>query len=167
MRKVLGLLLLIVLAVSVVSAQDEAIVDGLNNPRALYFDDAGTLYIVEAGSGGDETADGAFGPVTIGDSSRIWTLEQNADAPTELVSGLLSMEYFQSFVGASDVAVTDDTIWVLLGQGPTDYTERRHTGLVGYDRTTLEETAFVDLLAFETENNPDNDDVAANPNDMA
>lgn len=169
MRKVFGLVLLLSLfvVVSSVFAQEEVVVEGLNNPRAIYFDEAGTLYIAEAGIGGDTEATGAFGPVMVGNTSAVWMMGQDDEEATEVIGGLLSTEYFQSFVGAADVVVTEDTLWVLLAQGPADVEDQRHTGLVGYDLETLEETAFVDLAAFEEENNPDNDDVVSNPNDMA
>ncbi len=170
MRKVFGLVVLLSLLVvgsSVVAQEDNVIVDGLENPRAIFFDDAGTLYIVDAGNGGTEEAPGDFGPVAYGYSSGVWTLEQGAEEPTGLITGLMSMGYFQSVVGAADVAVTEDTIWVLLAMGVNDDGQSHRSGIVAYDRETLEETAFVDLGAFEAENNPDSDEVVSNPNDMA
>lgn len=170
MRKVFGLVVLLSLLVvgsSVFAQEDNVIVDGLQNPRAIYFDDAGTLYIVDAGNGGTEEAPGDFGPVAYGYSSGVWTLEQGAEEPTGLITGLMSMGYFQSVHRAADVAVTEDTIWVLLAMGVDDDGVSHHSGIVAYDRATLEETAFVDLGAFEAENNPDRDEVVSNPNDMA
>ncbi len=170
MRKVFGLVVLLSLLVvgsSVLAQEDNVIVDGLENPRAIFFDDAGTLYIVDAGNGGTEEAPGDFGPVAYGYSSGVWTLEQGAEEPTGLITGLMSMGYFQSVVGAADVAVTEDTIWVLLAMGVDDDGASHRSGIVAYDRETLEETAFVDLGAFEAENNPDGDEVVSNPNDMA
>ncbi len=171
MRKVFALVLLLslsVVATSVFAQEDNVIVDGLQNPRAIYFDDAGTLYVVDAGNGGDQEAPGDFGPVAYGYSSGVWTLEQGAEEPSELIGGLMSMGYFQSVIGAADVAVTDDTIWVLTAMGVNDDDDTTHpSALIGYDRATLEETTFVDLGAFEAENNPDNDEVVSNPNDMA
>lgn len=171
MRKVFGLVLLLsllVVATSVFAQEDNVIVDGLQNPRAIYFDDAGTLYVVDAGNGGDQEAPGDFGPVAYGYTSGVWTLEQGAEAPSELIGGFMSMGYFQSVIGAADVAVTADTIWVLTAMGINDDDDTTHpSALIGYDRATLEETTFVDLGAFEAENNPDGDEVVSNPNDMA
>jgi DNA-binding beta-propeller fold protein YncE len=166
MRKLVGLVLFSAFfVISSVFAQAEVIVEGLNNPRALLFDAAGMLYIAEAGVGGENTANGQFGPIHYGSTAAVRVVEQGADAPSEFIGGLLSQEYFFDFVGAAGVAFTDDTVWVLLGMGPTSVDER-HSGLVGYDRETLEETVFVDLGAFERENNPDQDEIASNPNDF-
>lgn len=166
MRKLILLLLLIAAPVLAQAPEAEIIADGLNNPRGLFFDAAGTLYIADAGTGGSDEVSGQFGPVRFGMTSVVYTVEAEASAPTELIGGLLSMAYFQDWVGAHGVIVTDDTIWVLLGMGHSAI-DTPHSGLIAYDRATLDMVSFVDLGGYEAENNPDQDEIASNPSDFA
>ncbi|MBK8022297.1 MAG: hypothetical protein IPK19_12915 [Chloroflexi bacterium] len=47
-------------------AQDEDVVaTGLNNPRNVFLTADGTLYIAEAGAGGDSGSPGPFGPAAV------------------------------------------------------------------------------------------------------
>ena len=45
------------------TSSEGAVATGLNNPRHISFSSDGTLYIAEAGQGGDMEAQGPFGPV--------------------------------------------------------------------------------------------------------
>jgi hypothetical protein len=152
--------------------------DGLNHPRGLFYDADGVLWIAEVGTRGEVEVESATGPVMIGDLGRILSVDAMGGDPVVALEGLPNKDYFQDFqdlVGAHDVIVADNTLWVLTGEGPgAEAMEGMETpfaypfnSLIAIDWGTGEVTQTVDLGAFETENNPDNDDVASNPVDMA
>lgn len=165
MRKLIVLLLVLVM-VFPAYAQDEGtvIADGLNSPRGLFYDSDGVLYIAEAGMAGDIPAETESGTIMSGATSRILTVDNDGDVEV-LVSALPSTVYFQDYVGAHDVYVSDDMIWVLTGLGPLSLPH--NMALIGLDRDNLRVTEFVDLYSFEVENNPDNDVRDSNPTGFA
>src|SRR5688572_3069977 len=109
-RKVLLLVLLISLVSSFALAQEPAstpepssgdtaapaddaaaIASGLNNPRHITFAADGTLYIAEAGTGGDVDAEGPFGPVKAGETAQISAVSPDGEQSVPL-PGLISMD---------------------------------------------------------------------------
>lgn len=160
------ILVLVLLMVSTAYAQDEGtvIADGLNSPRGLFYDSEGVLYIAEAGMAGDIPAETDSGTIMSGATSRILTVDDDGDIEA-LVNALPSTVYFQDYVGAHDVYVSEDMIWVLTGLGPLSLPH--NMALIGLDRENLRVMEFVDLYNFEDENNPDNDEVASNPTGFA
>ena len=67
--------------------------------------------------------------------------------------------------GASDILVTDDTIWLALGEAPTIYPFSM--GLVELNKDDMRIRNFIDLYTLEADENPDGDIIAANPVDFA
>jgi hypothetical protein len=177
MRKLLfGMLLLVLLVVvSVVAAYEgdkgETIVaDALNSPRQIFLDADGTLYVAEAGSGGETPGEVVLlGEAMIGTSGQITAVTQ--DGQSVFLSGLFSAaNNFGQAVGPHAVYVTADTVWVVMGQGLEDdpaNPESPSYALVSYDKATLEQKQVINLFETEQQNNPDGGDVDSNPIDLA
>ena len=143
----------------------EVIADGLDNPRGLFYAADGTLYIAEAGSGGDVRASGPFNsPVQIGLTGRISAVSPDGSRSV-IVPGLTSMNNGGWIYGAMAVAEVDGTLWLALGEGP--HTDPFTMSLLGLDAATRRTTTFVDLLTPEAEMNPDGDVIASQPADLA
>jgi hypothetical protein len=142
----LFLALLALLSVSApLVAQDEptVIADQLNNPRQLFYGADGTLYIAEAGLGGDVDATGSFeNPVKIGATSRISMVAPDGTFSTAL-DGLASIDGGpENLYGAFSVIVDDEYFWIAMGEGPKADSYDTETyifdALVAYDRETKE-----------------------------
>ncbi len=163
-RKSLIVLALLLVAALPAAAQESGVtvVDGLASPRQMSFDSAGSLYIAEAGSAGPNltASDDPFGA-----SSQITRVAP--DGTTEvIVTGLISYRAGNS-LGAHDVIVTDDSIWLLLGE-TSDFRIPFTHALVELDKETYRVKTFVDLLTLELEQDPDgNPNQQSNPVDMA
>jgi hypothetical protein len=150
-------------------AQDDVVASGLNNPRKLTYGDDGTLYIAEAGTGGATEAEGAFGAVTVGLTSQVTAVSPDGDQSV-VISDLVSTDQgFGSIYGASMVLVSEDSYWLVLGEGPKEvpFNDAYVNAVVQLDRETLEVLQVIDLLAYETDENPDGDIISSNPIDLA
>lgn len=167
-RRIVALFLavaLLTLLVVPALAQDEAyevIADGLRNPRNLTIADDGTIYVAEAGVAGGQMTD-AGDP--FGASSRVSMIAPDGTVDT-LVHGLISYREGNP-LGAHAVQVTEESIWVLLGE-TADFSIPFTHALVELDRETGRVKTFVDLLALELEEDPDgNPNEQSNPTDFA
>lgn len=178
-------LLLVMSALSIVSlssavmAQNEKVIaKGLHSPRNISYASDGTLYIAEAGTGGSESGDGPYGPVTadaktgvgIGDSGQISSVSPDGKQSI-VIKDLVSMNIgFGQVYGPMAVHVTDDSYWLVLGVGPAQPEKGKKTdALVQYSRDGLGLRQVIDMNAFEKDNNPDRnpDDLVSNPSDIA
>lgn len=145
-------------------AQDEGIiVDGLNAPRGISYDSAGNLWVVEAGQGGDLTAQLAFGPVGVGGTGALKIVEPDGDVEI-VVQNLPSQGPAGSARGAQDVIVTDNAIWLLIGEAPESLP--LSNSLIELDRENFRIQTHVDLFTFEANQNPDGDIISSNPTDF-
>ncbi len=151
----------------------EVIATGLNAPRHVFYGGDGTLYIAEAGEGGEITAVNATGQgdVFVGFTARVSTVSPEG-IQDFLIDGLFSLsDPFGGLEGVSAVYVDDMYVWLVMGQGPTrdSLPEGAYaSALVQLDRETFAVVNVVDLLAFEETNNPDaTADLASNPQDIA
>lgn len=143
----------------------EVIAQNLDNPRGLFYTADGTLYIAEAGAGGDVPAVGPFdSPVTLGLTGRISALSPDGTWSV-VVPGLTSMNNGGSYFGAMAAIRVDDMLWLALGEGPENVPFTM--GLLGLNAATGRATRFVDLYTPEAEMNPDGDIVASQPADLA
>lgn len=150
-----------------VSAQDTtlpagALAGGLNNPRGIAFHE-GSLYIAEAGTGGDTPIDGQFGPAVFGGSAQITRVGTDM-TNTVIVPGLPSRDEGGEVTGASAIEFHDGLMWVATGQGP-------HSNPFTYAVVALDESNrvvhFIDTYATEVELNPDGENIDSNPVDLA
>jgi hypothetical protein len=152
----------------------DVIATGLDNPRHLQFGADGTLYVAEAGRGGDLAC--AAGPeggtVCSGLSGAITAI--TGDGQGRVVTGLPSSaapETGGEAIGPSDVAETDAGLLVTVGLGADPATraglpvELQDVGwllLADPDAGTVERLA--DIAGFEGEVNPDGGLPDSNPN---
>jgi biopolymer transport protein ExbD len=167
------LVMLAAFAGSQVIAQDDAVASDLNNPRQLFYGADGTLYIAEAGAGGDAMATGVFGnEVPVGATARITAVSPDGEQAV-LLDELASVGTGQgpSAYGAHAVYVDDTTIWVAMGEGPATGTYDEaliFNALVAFDRETLEVTQNIDLKeTADTVNDPADVPNNSNPVDIA
>jgi hypothetical protein len=139
----------------------QVVADGLRNPRNFSFDADGNLYVAEAGVAGDQlTEDGE----TYGATARISMITPDGEVET-VVDGLISFRESDS-LGAHAVKVTDESVWVLLGQNMYRKVPFSHA-LVELDTETGRVKTFVDLLSVELEQDPDGSGTQqANPVDF-
>lgn len=146
---------------SIALAQDDVLADGLRNPRNFSFDADGNMYIAEAGiAGGELTAeDDPFGA-----SSQITMVAPDGSSEV-IVAGLISFREGNA-LGASDIHVTDNSLWILLGE-ITDFRIPYSHALIEVSRETGRIQTWVDLLELELNDDPDgNDNQQSNPIDF-
>lgn len=159
-------------AFSLVAAQDmTAVATGLNSPRQLFVGSDGSVYVAEAGTGGEIDGEGAFGPTKFGTTGQITAVSPEGEQSVA-IPGLISTDTgFGQIHGAHAVIVTDDSYWVAVGDGPVKGLEEgQHvSGVIQYAKEGMAMEQFIDIAAWEAENNPDEnpDDVVANPVDLA
>jgi hypothetical protein len=145
------------------AAAQDVVVDGLVNPRGMAFDSEGNLYVVEAGNGGDFQVPAGRAPLLVGATGQVTRVSPAGDRSV-VILGLASQSVGQSR-GASDILVTDDAVWLALGEAPTLFPFSM--GLVELSRPTMRIRQFVDIYSLEAAENPDDDIVASNPTDFA
>jgi hypothetical protein len=161
-----------------VIAQDEmeSIASELSAPRHLFYGADGTLYIAEAGMGGELTAPNynGSGEVSLGLTARVSTVSPDGEQGILFDELLSTTDAFGfSLAGVSAVHVDATSAWLVMGQGPQrDSLPTEISGyfsaLVQVDLETMEVVHVVDLLAYEEENNPDATlEIASNPQDIA
>jgi hypothetical protein len=154
------------------AAPGEEFVSGLNNPRNIFISADGTLFIAEAGTGGDLDAMGPFGPAKAGQTSQVSAVSPDGEK-TVVLSELASMDAgFGQVEGVMGVYATDESLWVVYGLGAqgeeNPFEGAISEAVVEHDRETLEVLQTIDLRAFEAENNPDEaEEVVSNPADIA
>lgn len=159
---VLGIVI-IMLALALPVAGQDVVIEGLVNPRGLTFDSEGNLYVVETGNGGDTQVSSGRAPIDVGASGQVTRVSPEGDREV-IILGLPSRARGDSR-GVSDILVTDDSIWLVLGQAPNQFPFSM--GVVELSRDTLRIHNFIDLFTPEEMENPDGDTVEANPVDFA
>ena len=148
------------------AAQGGDVASGLNSPRGIAIGPDGTIYVAEAGTGGDVAcADHPeLGHMCFGPGGTILAIKDGTATP--LVDGLPSgLTDSGEAIGPSDVAVADDgTVWFLVGGpgvGAAGFRDSLENGAgdgighlykVGPDGTAQ---AVADLDQYETDMNPD------------
>ncbi|NDJ62890.1 MAG: ScyD/ScyE family protein [Chloroflexi bacterium] len=152
---------LVVVAVPAIAQDDAIIADGLTNPRQMFYDADGNLYIADVGTAGPlVTEEGtAYG----NDGSILMVTPDGEISP--VLAGFISYRE-GSPLGVHAVNVTDESYWVLLGETTTPALAFSHA-LVEIDREFNRIHTFVDLYTFEVTEDPDgNPDGASNPTDF-
>ncbi|MFN8619731.1 MAG: ScyD/ScyE family protein [Chloroflexota bacterium] len=157
------------------------VVQGLDAPRGLAIGADGTLYVAEAGAGGDQCMETERGKACAGMTSGISAIKDGA--ATKVVSGLVSIATGEGaeteILGTADVALDADGNLYFptpLGGSP----DFRATlpepvaavlGRVWKQATDGTLTEVADLAAFEAASNPDSADpgtqIDSDPNSVA
>lgn len=164
LRKIPALLVLLALLVSSLPlAAQEVVVDGLVNPRGLTFDSDGNLYVIEAGNGGEFDVSAGRAPLKVGATGQVTEVSPEGDRQV-VVLGLPSRDT-QNTRGGSDIVVTDDAMWLVIGESPSLYP--LGMGVIELRRDTMRMSRFIDLYSVEAAQNPDGDIISSNPVDMA
>ncbi|MEP7291999.1 MAG: ScyD/ScyE family protein [Chloroflexota bacterium] len=149
-----------------VSAQDGGVLaDGLNAPRAIFFDANGALWIAEAGAAGDQTGDTENGPVNYGGSARVLVVEPGDSQATVVLGGLPSASGFDDVIGVNSLYADEEGLWLVTGLGPL--ADPFNMAVINLDPETLRVKRFIDMYSYELEYNPDGDIVVSNPGDIA
>jgi hypothetical protein len=151
--------------------QIEVIAEGLAAPRGVTVASDGSVYVAEAGLGGDSCMDTPRGEQCYGPTGAITRIADGSSA--RVVEGLPSMGAAPEFGGVSDVAVADDGSLVLvmnLGADPAVRdgfpAELANAGWLVQVAPDGTLTPWVDVAVFETANDPDKDfggEVDSNP----
>ena len=147
------------------AAQGGDVASGLNSPRGIAIGPDGTIYVAEAGTGGDVACaeHPELGHMCFGPSGAILAIKDGTT--TTLVDGLPGgLTDNGEAIGTSDVAVADDgTVWFLVGgpgAGASAFRDSLENGAgdgighlykVGPDGAE----AVADLAQYETDSNPD------------
>jgi hypothetical protein len=142
------------------------VVGGLDSPRGLAIGADGTIYVAEAGSGGEGPCvpHAELVELCFGMSSRITTVADGTASP--LVEGLPSgATEAGEVLGAHDVALSEDgTVWFIVGgpaAGAAEYRDAIPDGVgsglgqlyrIGADGAP---ESVADFVAFESTDNPD------------
>jgi hypothetical protein len=149
----------------------DVIAEGLTAPRGIDVTEDGTVYVAEAGLGGDDciTIPGGEGEedfeLCFGDSGSIVMVAGGEQSSA--VSGLRSLDLGGGeSTGAQDVVAAEDGLYIVMGLG-ADPAEREALGEIVGDLGWLlladsEGTVSraLDVAAYESEANPDGGDPA-------
>ena len=146
-------------------AQDDAFViraQDLTNPRHIFFDADDNLYVVEAGHGGTILVPGFSGNSGVGMNGQVSFIPPRS-RPQLLIPGLHSVQ--SGARGPMGIQVTEDTIWLALGEADTPRLPFT-SAVVALDIETYRVKHYIDLYTPEAELNPDGAIVASNPVDL-
>lgn len=150
----------------------EQVVTGLNSPRGVAVDGDGTVYVAQAGTGGDECVTIGEGEAQreacFGDSSSISMIVDGA--AEDVISGIPSFLFSEGeFIGAQDVIVEDGGVIgvVGLGMNPALRDEAGEPavglGTVIFGTGDGGWETIVDMAAYEAASNPDGGLPDSNP----
>ena len=138
----------------------EVLADGLNNPRGVKVADDGSVYVAEAGFGGDTCLGEGAEAMCYGPTGAV--VRVTPDGVERVVEGLNSGASGPEAGGASDTAIAaDGTLYVVINLGadpasradmPEAFANAGWLMKLGPDGS-LEPVA--DVAAFETANDPD------------
>jgi len=155
------------------------VASGLNNPHGLTFGADGSLYIAEAGTGGNgaslKSGDGSI--VSYGATGSVTRLLGGTQ--TRILTGLPSLgdqttkpDPGAGATGLQDLAFgKDGSLYGVIGLGANTSLQAgagpNFATLVKLDPTTNSIQKIADLGAFETKNNPDGTATDSNPYSLA
>jgi hypothetical protein len=150
----------------------EVVAQGLNYPRQLTIARDGTIYVAEGGVGGDIVVHMAGGEgeadtdANYGLTSQITTIADGSQSV--LLGGLPSISAGGEGGGATDVAVSDDGLWVAIsGSGPLGIPGfLGSSNVLRFDGEAGILLNAVDLYTYEQSNNVDGNALDSNVTDV-
>jgi hypothetical protein len=176
LRKLSFFLLAILAVLGMVTpalAQDSTtVVDGLNFPRGIVFDEEGNLYITEAGSGGEKVLlEVDESQITGGLTSQITVVAPDGSTSVAVANFASAFVPFEgASLGLIRAVPNGDLLWLVLSdaQNLTVFSD----AVVAIDINTHRVVHYIDLFAIEAANNPVNltdgtEEVLSNPSDLA
>lgn len=152
----------------------EVLAEGLNAPRGLALAADGSVYVVEAGTGGDACMGDGEAEVCMGLTGSVTQITDGS--PTQVLTGLpsISLSGGAEVVGPSDVAFIDDSSFFVtlnLGGDPAQRAdmpeEQQSAGWLLKASTDGTSEPFADIAAFESSDNPEPTLVDSNPYSVA
>jgi sugar lactone lactonase YvrE len=153
-------------AVGIMPTPENAIVSGLNFPRGVAYDEAGNLWVAEAGAGGDLAVSVPdLGDIPVGASSQVTMVAADGTAshPLQFFTSAFTPEGGNGLVRAVPAG---DSIWLVLSDALGFYTFA--DAVVEVDAATHRVRNYIDLYHYEAENNPDQtEEINSNPSDVA
>lgn len=155
-------------------AESWVVASGLDNPRQLSIGPGGSVYVAEAGTGGDgpclPSPEDPAASVCLGDTGAVTEIRHGVQ--TRVVTGLPSLAGADgsAATGPSAVSVRGKNIAVLMGLGGNLET-RAQLGAEGAELGTMltgrigqDLSVAVDVSAYEQAHNPDGGHIDSNPN---
>ena len=143
------------------AAPGTTITSGLMSPRYIALGPDGSVYVSEAGMGGDEQIAGAPDNPRSG-GTRGFTGQVSKIAPngtkTVVAKGLPSYGGGGEVVGPAGIVYANGAIWLAIGGSSFDLKVKaleNENSVVKIDPATGKVTKVADLGAYETANNPD------------
>ncbi len=148
----------------------ELILGDLHAPRGVTVDSSGTMYVVDAGRGGDVTVDmpaiddpSATVPVSLGLSGVVWAVNSDGTA-TPALQGMPSYAMPTETVGLYRAIPRGDSWWLVMSSaGRGAYWG---SSVVELDAAGMT-SRVISLYPYEAANNPDGNEIDSNAADIA
>ncbi len=175
MKRVFHLLLILTFALLTgigLAQQGTTVLTDVHGPMGLMVDDAGNLWVIDSGFGGDESIEvldpqaGEAIQTGYGDSAQV--IRVAPDGTATLVTHLPSLDLGQEMVGGARLAMHAGSVYATMGfwiEGTDADPGPVTASVVRIDGDDVVRVA--DLWAFEKEHNPDGFVVEAHPYGLA
>lgn len=147
------------------------VIADLGAPRGLAFDASGTLFIADAGKGGEVqmTLPGPEGESTVGLGMTGRVISVATDGTVaDAVAGLPSYAMAMETLGVYRAIPHGDALWVIFsGSGAGTFGAFWGDSVVELDAATLRARRVINLQGFENANDPDGNGYDSNVSDIA
>ena len=145
---------------------------GLNGPQGVVVGPDGTIWVAEAGLGGEEEIDASGSPtgeaaaITFGQTARVVAIA--ADGTQTVAVALPSIAFGQEVAGAARLALLGDALYITNGDW-IEFAGMERRPLMGVVARVAngQATEVADTWAFEVANNPDPNLIHSHPYDLA
>jgi mono/diheme cytochrome c family protein/sugar lactone lactonase YvrE len=173
-----AILYLICLSLGISLAQDvpplpgEIAMSGLGSPRGLAFDEDGTLFVADAGAGGEQELTFLIGDTEITKSVGLTGRVVSLTADGTKSDAIIGLPSYSGSAGRYDglyrVIPNGDSLWLIFnGNGKRTFGAYWTNSIVEIDATTLATRGIINLDSFEQANDPDGNGFDTNVGDIA
>ena len=162
----------VVLAQDIPPIPGEIVMSGLDSPRGIAFNDNGTLFVADAGFGGDQVLTFVVGDTEVmknaGLTGRVVSMTSDGVKSDALI-GLPSYSATTGrFDGVYRAIPKGDSLWLLFnGNGKRTFGAYWSNSIVELDATSLATRTVINLDNFEATNDPDGNGFDTNVGDIA